>query len=134
MNDLMGRLHEGNCSCVIANEGRVAVFTGRGVRDLHDLLLREPAFLRGASVADKVVGKGAAALMLLGGVSRLHADVISRPALELLKANHLEVSYGQLVPHVQNRAGTDWCPVEKLCADLHTPREMFEAIHAFLAV
>ena len=132
MNDLLQRLHEGGYSCVIYNKGKTAVFPRRGVIDLFELLAKEPDFLRGASVADKVVGKGAAALMLLGGVSRLHADVISTPALELLKDSCLEVTYGQSVPHVQNRTKTDWCPVEKLCYNLHTPQEMLEAICTFL--
>ncbi len=132
MNDLIQRLHEGGYSCVIYNKGKTAAFTRRGVIDLFELLAKEPDFLRGASVADKVVGKGAAALMLLGGVSRLHANVISTPALELLKNSCLKVTYGQSVPHVQNRTKTDWCPVEKLCYNLHTPQEMFEAIRTFL--
>lgn len=132
MKELIRRLHEGAYSCIVANEGKVAVFTRRGVMDLYELLVNEPDFLRGASVADKVVGKGAAALMLLGGVQRLYADVISEPALGLLDKTNVEVSYGQLVQHVQNRTKTDWCPVEKLCYNLNDTREMFEAIGSFL--
>lgn len=132
MKELIRRLHEGAYSCIVVNEGKVAVFTRRGVMDLYELLVNEPDFLRGASVADKVVGKGAAALMLLGGVQRLYADVISEPALGLLDKTNVEVSYGQLVQHVQNRTKTDWCPVEKLCYDLNDTREMFEAIGSFL--
>ena len=60
------------------------IFRERGVADLFRLLREEPQLLRGAFIADKVVGKGAAALMVLGGVEGLFADVVSRPALELL--------------------------------------------------
>lgn len=57
------------------------IFRERGVADLFRLLHEEPQLLRGAFIADKVVGKGAAALMVLGGVEGLFADVVSRPCV-----------------------------------------------------
>lgn len=42
--------------------GHVATFDSRGVADLFNLLNDDPEFMQGADVADKVVGKGAAAL------------------------------------------------------------------------
>ena len=69
------------------------IFRERGVKDLYRLLEEEPELLDGAFVADKVVGKGAAALMILGGIGELHADVISRPARLLLAASPVHVSY-----------------------------------------
>ncbi len=39
------------------------IFRERGVADLFRLQHEEPQLLRGAFIADKVVGKGAAALM-----------------------------------------------------------------------
>ena len=59
MEELINLLHTGGYSCVIANEGKIRTFTQRGVADLYDLLTREPEFLKGALIADKVVGKGA---------------------------------------------------------------------------
>ena len=68
------------CSCVIRNGDSMRIFRERGVADLFRLQHEEPQLLRGAFIADKVVGKGAAALMVLGGVEGLFADVVSRPA------------------------------------------------------
>lgn len=68
MEELINLLHSGGYSCVIANGDNIRTFTQRGVADLYDLLTQEPDFLKGASIADKVVGKGAAALMILGGI------------------------------------------------------------------
>ncbi len=68
MDELIRLLHEGGYSCVIRKE-EIRTFTQRGVADLYDLLNQHPVFLHGAQVADKVVGKAAAALMVLGGVS-----------------------------------------------------------------
>ena len=68
MEELINLLHTGGYSCTIANGGKIRTFTQRGVADLYDLLTQEPEFLKGALIADKVVGKGAAALMILGGI------------------------------------------------------------------
>lgn len=58
MEELINLLHSGEYSCVITNEGKVRTFTQRGVADLYDLLTQEPDFLKGALIADKIVGKG----------------------------------------------------------------------------
>ncbi len=72
MEELINLLHTGGYSCVIANEGKIPHFyPTRSSRFLYDLLTREPEFLKGALIADKVVGKGAAALMILGGIKRV---------------------------------------------------------------
>ena len=82
LEDIIRLLHEGKHSLVVSN-GEVRTFDRRGVADLYALLREDSDFLKGASVADKVVGKAAAALMILGEVGELHADVVSRPALDL---------------------------------------------------
>lgn len=131
MEELVSLLHEGGYSCVLRNGGTYT-FTRRGVADLFDLLKHRPGLLKGADVADKVVGKGAAALMILGGVSRLHADVLSEPALCWLERYGVTATYGSLVPFVRNRVGTGWCPVESLCRDAVTPAECLSLIDGFL--
>ena len=126
-------LHAERCSCVICKDGRMRTFRERGVKDLYRLLKEEPEFLRGAFVADKVVGKAAASLMILGGISGLHADVASEPAMSLLKRCGDDAECTECVPHVINRSGTDWCPLEKRCFGLETPQECLASIEEFLA-
>mgnify|MGYP000090273734 FL=1 len=45
--------------------------------------------------------------MILGEVGELHADVVSRPALDLFADSGVRVSYGTAVPHIINRTKTD---------------------------
>ena len=52
------------------------MFYNRGVKDLYTLYTTTPSLLNGALVADKVVGRAAATLMVLGGVKRVYADTI----------------------------------------------------------
>lgn len=120
------------CSCVIRNAGEVRTFYDRGIKDLFRLLKEEPAFLDGAFVADKVVGKGAAALMILGGVKEVFANVISRPALALLNADGVKTEYGQAVEHIVNRTQTGICPVEQLCSGCATAEGCLPLIGQFI--
>lgn len=129
---LAERLHAEQCSCVIRQGAQERVFRERGIKDLYRLLTEEPGALDGALVADKVVGKGAAALMILGGVRGVYADVVSTGALELFATQHIPVSYEIEAPHIVNRAGTGWCPVETLCRDCRTAGECLEPIRNFI--
>ena len=133
MKELIDMLHAGGYSCVIANGDRIRTFTQRGVADLYDLLVQEPEFLHGASVADKVIGKAAASLMVLGGVREVYTRTISRPALQLLQEAGVMVTCDEVVDHIINRDRTGWCPLEQASRDLHTAKEIFPIIEAFIS-
>ncbi|MGM9871926.1 MAG: DUF1893 domain-containing protein [Muribaculaceae bacterium] len=132
MQHLIDILHASACSLVVDKGDDIATYNGRGVSDLYRLLTTEPSALQGACIADKVVGKGAAALMILGGISALWADVISQAAVDLLADSGIDVQYGRKVPHIINRQGTGMCPVEQLCADCVTADECLPLISSFL--
>lgn len=125
-------LHRGQHSLVISNGGDVRTFDGHGVADLYALLREDLELLDGAFLADKVVGKAAAALMVLAGVREVYADVISVPALSLLIDNAVRIRYGTAVLHIINRTGTGWCPLETRCSDCLTPQDCFSQIEEFI--
>ena len=125
-------LHESECSCVICNGGSLRTFHQHGVKDLLHILRSEPLLLRGAFVADKVIGKGAAALMTLGGVTDIFADVISRPALEMLTSAGIPAEYKTLTDNIINRSGNGICPVEQLCLTAKTAEECLPLIMEFI--
>lgn len=132
MEELINLLHTGGYSCVIANEGKTRTFTQRGVADLYDLLTREPEFLKGALIADKVVGKGAAALMILGGIKELYTDVVSSNAMDLFQTSDVKVDFVQEVPFIWNRDHTGWCPVETMCSEEESAEAILQLIRGFL--
>lgn len=133
MKELIALLHKGGYSCVIAQEGSVKTFTGRGIADLYEVYTHQPEMLRGSCVADKVVGRGAAALLIAGGTRAVYADVISHSALELLQTHRVEVSYTTLTEGIINRKGDGPCPVEQRCQPLHAIPKMIAAIQDFMA-
>ena len=132
MEELINLLHTGGYSCVIANEGKILTFNQRGVADLYDLLTREPEFLKGALIADKVVGKGAAALMILGGIKELYTDVVSSNAMDLFQTSDVKVDFVQEVPFIWNRDHTGWCPVETMCSEEESAEAILQLIRGFL--
>ena len=136
MDVLIRILHEGDFTLVLKaseeNGGELRTFTGRGVSDLFRLLKREPGMLAGAMLADKVTGKGAAALMIMGGIREVHTDVISEAALELFKTSDVKVDYDERVEKIWNRTHTDGCPVEKLCRGVTTAEACIPLIEDFV--
>ena len=133
MEQLKAILRSGSCRGVARSvQGEIRRFERRGVADLFSLVTDEPDFLRGASVADKVIGRGAALLLVKGGVREVYARVISSGALGVLRRADVEVSFGKEVPNIINRAGTDICPVEKLTDGVKSPDEAYLMIKEFL--
>lgn len=132
MEELKHRLAEGGHTLVVAKGDDVRCYDRRGVADLYHLLRDDPGFLDGAVVADKVVGRAAAALMILGGVSRIHTRVISSFALSLFAASGVSVEYDVETHHIINRSGDGWCPLELRCKDCVTPQECYERISEFM--
>ena len=89
--EIINRLFAEQCSCIICNNHEIRLFHERGVKDIYRLLKEEPDFLNGSFIADKVIGKAAAALMILGGVKEVFAGVISRPALSLFQSHRTRI-------------------------------------------
>lgn len=125
---LLDLLHNGQHSLVVERNNVVSTFDTKGIATLLQIVNGGSDALRGAVVVDKVVGKAAAALMVLGGVVELHAVLISDGALRLLDGTDIKVSYDRRTDHIVNRDGTDWCPMEKACRDCLTAGECLERI------
>ena len=134
MKELINILHDEGLTLVVKSEdGMIHRFTQRGVKDLLTLVTEQPDLLKGALVADKAVGKAAAACMIVGGVQHVHADVMSEPALALLQAHGIRAEYTTLTHHIINRAGDGWCPMERLSRDIDDPAAIIEKIREFFA-
>lgn len=130
--DITQILHKEGCSCVVENK-EIRTFHKRGIDDLYSLLNDEPQVLSGASVADRIVGKAAAALMVTGGVKSVYADLISVSALMLLRKAGIKTDYGEVVTYIKNSRLTDWCPVEAMCYNEKSIDDIMRVINHFEA-
>ena len=134
MEELINVLHDENLTLVVKSaDGTLHCFTQRGIKDLLTVVTTQPTLLHGALIADKAVGKAAAACMIQGGVLQVHADVMSQPALSLLQTHGVKASYGTLVDHIINRTGDGWCPMERLSRDESDPAAIIAKIKDFLS-
>lgn len=106
-------LSEG-AALAIVNGGGELTYNEHGVKILISL---QSGSLTGAFVADKVVGKAAAMMLVRGGAIEVYAEIISLPALEFLKKHKVICLYGELVPNIINRNKTGICPMEKAVLD-----------------
>lgn len=134
MRKLTDVLIDGRHSLVVETAwGELRVYDGRGVEDVYGLYVSDCVPLKNARVADKVVGAGAAALMIAGGVKEYYAHVISRQALDLFKRYGVSGSYGTLADRIINRSGTGQCPLESLVSHLTDVESMLPLIDGFVS-
>ncbi len=115
-----------------SSSGEIIEFHNPGVKDLFNLVETRPHVLEGAFVADRVIGRGAALLLVLGRVGRVYAELISVQALRVLQEAKIVVDYDKVVANIINRDGSDICPVEKLTMNVNNPNVAFERIKDFL--
>lgn len=116
---------------VIAESGEEFTSEERGVKPLVYLLEHEPRILKGASVADKVVGKAAALLMVLGDIKEINTGVISTPAMEVFEKHNITYFFNKKVERIVNRKGDGLCPMETLCLDIEEPANALLKIKAW---
>lgn len=117
---------------VVTRDGRVLTDIGATVRPLFRLYSQHKDDFVGAAVADRVIGKAAAAILCEGGVAEAFGFVMSRGAYNMLSAHGIMAGYGRLVRVIENRRGDDMCPMEKTVDGVDDPAECVRRIHHFI--
>lgn len=79
-------------------------------------------------VADRIVGKAAALLMVLQGAKNVYAETIDQPALAVFRTHGVNVLFRKLVPIIINRAGDGICPMENAVLAVDDPKEAFTVL------
>ena len=111
---------------VIVNRG-----SGRGIGPLLEML--DAGSLQGSFVADKVIGRAAAAICVLGGVRRVYAALMSADAADYLKSHDVAYAADKTVEKILNRDRSDRCPMEKSVDGKSDAAEMVAAVRSTLA-
>lgn len=99
MHELIDTIHTGQCGLAILHEGHISTFGGHGLRRLYNIINDEPELFFKAKVAVKAVGRSAARMMVEGGVTEVHAEVMSQQAYDVLHGAGVTLSYGKRVDH-----------------------------------
>ena len=125
-------LRDGQAACVVLRDGEIVrAETGRGVAPM--IRLYEDGALQGAYVVDKIVGKAAAMLMTLGGVSGCYALTVSRAALDWFAGHGIPVEYEVCAEYIVNRNGDGMCPMEQTVKELTDATEALTALKQKIA-
>ncbi len=122
--EAMALLEEGQVTCVVMQRGEIVhKAAGPGVRPLLQLYDTAPELLRDAVVVDKIIGKAAAMILVLGGAQRAYGDTMSAAACDCLRAHGIEATYRRWVDVIANRARDGICPLERSVLEIDDPEE-----------
>ncbi len=102
-----------------------------GIKALRRIYKDNREILRGATVTDIIIGKGAACFLIAGGIKHLNAGVISRAGLDMLQKAKISVTPQQIVPMIINRKNDGQCPIENLLRETFEAEEGIKKISAF---
>lgn len=118
-------LREQGAPFVLVSGGRIVeIGSGHGVVPLVLALERlEPTGIKGAALADKLIGRAAALAAIHAELGAVHGEFMSRAAVDELTRYGIPFSYGVQIPAVLNRSGSHLCPFEELVASAATPEE-----------
>lgn len=118
-------------SCAICSGQKLYTSNQRGIVPLIHFL-SEDIYFKGACAADKVIGKAAALLLVLAGVKRVYAPVMSESGLYILSYYGILASCDICVPTILNRAGTGPCPIEEAMAGIKDPARAVELLQRYV--
>jgi len=125
-------LFDGGFSCAVFDgEGLAFTSLEKGVRPLMDALAKDPSGLRQKYVADRIIGKAAACILIVGGAAACYGQVMSLSAIEILSPC-MPYSFGITAPVIQNRDKTGLCPMENAVLTAKTAHEGYEILKSIL--
>lgn len=121
---------------IVAVKNGEVVFKSKdkGIKPIYTLAreMKEEAF--GASIADKVIGKGAALLCGYLGIKEVYASLMSKGGQLVLENYKISYTMERSCSHIMNRDKTDYCPIEKLSLDTEDPEIFLSRVEEFLLI
>ena len=120
-------LRNTDASFVYVTEEAVLTSEYKGIRRLLTLV-NEQTVLADGFVADRIVGKAAALLMVLQGAKNVYAETIDQPALAVFRTHGVNVMFRKAIPIIINRSGDGICPMENAVLAIDDPKEAFTVL------
>lgn len=109
----------------------VATGTRDGVGELLDAVGELGGALRGAALADKIVGKAVALVAAYAGITHIYTSLGSQAAQNVLHAHGIAFQTERLVPLIRNKRNDGACPLEQLTMELDEPLDAVNALREF---
>lgn len=119
---------------VLVKDARVVASGMReGIGELLDAVRAQGQGLRGAALADKIVGKAVAMVAADAGIAEVYTPLGSEAGRKVLEEYGIRFEADRLVPLILNKRNDGPCPMERLTQPLAEPAEAVEALREFVA-
>lgn len=126
-------LEDEELTMVVVKNGEI-VFKSldKGIKPMYILATEMYNIVSGASLADRVIGKGAALLCGHIKIKEVYTDLISESGIKILNNYNIPFTMGETCPYIKNRDKTGYCPIEIISRELNDPGLLLEKIKDFL--
>ena len=85
-----------------------------GIGGLIDFIDKYGTKLENLIIFDRIVGRGAALLIVFLKAKEVFTKIISESGKKVLEESNIEFHFKETVPNIMNKKGNDICPIEKL--------------------
>ncbi len=127
INDAISAL-TGDVTCAVMKGECIKTSTERGIKPLIAFMEADPDALRGALIADKIIGRAAALLAVYGGAAEVYGEVMTDCALDLLAENGIKAHRRVAAEFIINRRGDGICPMEAATAHTNDAEEAYKIL------
>ena len=122
-------LFENEYSIVVVKENEIVYKSeSKGLQSLISLYKNDEDTLENSSIADKVIGRAAALILVDSNIKEVYADLISENAIDILDKSDIPYEYKTQVTEIRNRDNTGMCPMEELSLKCVSADELIEKI------
>lgn len=121
-------LKKHNYTCVALKDDFEYHSKKTGISPLLDPMLEDELYFKDMKIADKVIGKSAAMLLIKSQVKHIYAVVLSEHAKKILDVYGIPYNYEKLVPYIVNRTKDGMCPMEQTVLDMTDLNQAFHAL------
>jgi len=125
-------LREENLSLVIVKKDKVLFkSSSSGIRGLLQAIENLNDELHKSSVADRVIGRAAALLLVYFHAKEAYGATVSKEGLRVLKESNIPLEHENIVSRILDREGKDICPFERFSLTINSPEESYKRLRAF---
>lgn len=120
------KLHSENLTLsVVKNSEVIFESKNRGISGFLEALEKFGDSLKGASAADRVVGKAIALLCVYAGIKAVYGATLSKGAKTVFERHKVNFECNMLVKKILDANKVEVCPFEKAAINISDPREAY---------
>src|SRR5699024_7282785 len=124
--------YEDDYTFVAAKDGQIIFKSSeKGIKPMYRFVTEIKERAKDASIADRVIGRGAALLASTLGIREIYAELISKEGIDVLKEHDIPYAYDVLCNYIKNKDRTDYCPIEKLSMWVEDPSIILRKLENF---